>query len=424
MSFIYDIAFVIFAIFYLPFALLKGKRLHGLSIRLGVWPSEIKDRLSDRCVIWVHAVSVGEITTAGYLLRELKAHFPKYAFLITTVTDKGYEVARKLFPEDSVGYLPFDISFIVKMALSRMNLKALVIFETELWPNLISGVHKKGTPIFLVNGRISDNSYRKYLLVKFLLRGVLNKIDRILMQSDEDARRMLSIGAPGKRVSVAGNMKFDMDEPLSKKASIDELGEHLASNNRILFVAGSTHPGEEEMLLASCRDLREEFPSLQLLLAPRHIQRCVEIERLVAGFGFEPRRISQLNEECYESNVVFLLDTVGELKHIYALADIVFVGGSLVDFGGHNIIEPAYFAKPILIGPHMSNFKAIADSFLKDRAVIAVDGVSSLKNALHEFLQDVEVRNAVGLRARGVIERNRGAAHKTAEEIRRVISGK
>ncbi|MDP2905744.1 MAG: 3-deoxy-D-manno-octulosonic acid transferase [Candidatus Omnitrophota bacterium] len=453
MFIIYDLVFLIVILIHLPLYLLRKKFRHGLPARVGVLPKG----LDQKRPIWIHAVSVGEAVMVKGLVLRLKEMFPGRRFVISTVTATGNKIVRSFASgNDFVTYLPFDFSFIVRSVIDRVDPSLFIIAETELWPNLIRALRKKNIPVVVVNGRISDGSFRGYSAIKFLLRPVLAKVNLFCVQGEMDKSRLVSLGVAPGNISVTGNMKFD-----SAVFKIDA-GELVKSRGNLslvaadkLWVCGSTRSGEEEMILAAYKVLLVDFPGLKLLIAPRHPDRVKEVEKLVCRYSFTPLRISRLYErpldlvrlrspqvargkrttnECEAKRSlpegderrnprsVFILDTVGELINYYAIADIVFVGGSLVKTGGHNFLEPAMLEKPILCGPHMFNFRDLAALFLKNQAFIMVKDRESLAREMKRLLNDPAVALALGCRARALILKNQGAVERNIQCLRQYIS--
>jgi 3-deoxy-D-manno-octulosonic-acid transferase len=433
----YDLIFLIFAIFYLPVFLLKKKMHPGFLMRLGWLPKQLK---FDR-PIWVHAVSVGEVMAVRHLIGELRLTYPGKRFFITTVTATGNKITRAITKEgDYASYLPLDLGFIVKKIVDKVQPSILIIVETELWPNLISYLCRKNIPIMVVNGRISDRSFRGYLSVKLLLKPLLNKVRIFCVQSDSDARRLKRLGVLENKIRITGNMKFDIVDYMNLKKTCLPAGRdytdyrsRLAVNSKEkLFIAGSTHSGEEEIILNVYKGLLKDYPGLRLLLAPRHPERVTEVEKIVVKFGFEPLRISKLLQApCLSGRQassklqanVFILDTVGQLLSFYAVSDIVFVGGSLIRKGGHNILEPASQGKPILFGPYMFNFRDIAELFCKNQAVIPVRNGQELKTRIRELLNNAPAMEALGRRAKELVSQYKGATGKNADFVRGILQG-
>ena len=436
----YDIIFIlVFLFWYLPGYIVKGKLHSGFLMRLGIFPRQIRRGFSGRQTIWLHAVSVGEVLASRELLEGLRKEYPQSQIVISTVTPTGNAVARKIAaPQDIVIYLPLDISFIAAAAVRRINPFLVIIAETEFWPNLIGVLHRRKVPIITVNARISDGSFRGYRLIRFLIRPVLNKISLFCLQSEADARRLSVLGASPEKLKVTGNMKFDnADYPASRDPATRDaeyrkrLG--LGEKERLL-TAGSTHPGEEEMILRVYKGLLKDFPGLKLLIAPRHPERAGEIGRLALNYGFDPIFISKLQpsaidhrppghglasySQSHRLSTVFILDTIGQLTSFYAVSDIVFVGKSLVNKGGQNILEPAFFAKPVLFGPHMFNFREITALFMANQAAVMVKDEEELSRKISFFLANPDEAKRLGRAGKELLSRNQGATEKNLEFIR------
>lgn len=418
MFIIYDLAFLLVSIIYLPIYLFRRKFHSGFLTRLGFLP----DNLELNRPIWIHAVSVGEAIVVRGLIEELRSIYPGKRFVISTVTATGNKIARGMAGEhDFVTYLPLDLSFIVKSVIDRINPQAFIIAETEIWPNLISYLARKRTPIITVNGRISDSSFRGYMAIKFLIKPILRRINIFCVQTERDKERTVCLGVDIEKIRVTGNMKFDAKDYASIKKDYTEYRRRLgiAPADKIL-VAGSTHPGEEEVVLDAYQALRKDFSNLRLLIAPRHPERAQEISKIIETYGFEQERISQLSGNMGEpisKQAVFILDTIGELVSYYAISDIVFVGGSFVKIGGHNILEPAAMGKPVLFGPFMFNFRDIAGMFLKNKAAIRVNNLQELKANVADLLINPGKAQNVGLAAGELIIQNQGATLRNAKII-------
>jgi 3-deoxy-D-manno-octulosonic-acid transferase len=421
MHILYDIIFLIIAIVYLPIYLFRGKFHRGFFSRLGILPKDLELNRP----IWVHAVSVGEAMAAKGLIEGLRKTFPNKRLVISTVTPTGNKIVQGFKREnDLLIYLPLDFSFITRRVIEKINPSLVIIVETELWPNLILNLSKKDIPVLLVNGRISDRSFQGYLRVKFLFKPVLDKISLFCVQSGRDAERLMRLGVSEEKIRITGNMKFDIkDSSASSQAGIPDAGLKqslgVAPEEKI-FVAGSTHPGEEEIILDVYKNLLSRFDRLKLLLAPRHPERAANVERLVVKYGFQPLRISRLNAgNTAVSNTVFVLDTIGQLQSFYRIADIVFVGGSLVKKGGHNILEPAFLAKPIISGRYMFNFRDIADLFVNNAACILVNNARELEAAVVNLLDNPAAGKELGVKAKELIAQNQEATLENLEQIKK-----
>lgn len=418
MGVLYNIVFIVFAFFYLPLFLFKGKRRKGLSLRFGIYPERLIRTLRGAKNIWVHAVSVGEVMAAAPLIGMIAERHPGYRVVITTVTETGNIAAEKIKNDtDVVLFLPFDITFVIRRVIRYIMPSALIIVETELWPNLISQAAACGIKVFLVNGRISDRSVGRYGLIKPLLKKFFSRITLLLMQTESQKQRVISLGAEPSKVKVTANMKFDNDYPedafgTDRRRLKESLG---IDNDAALFIAGSTHPGEEEVILSSYVKLKKRFSTLRLLIAPRHIERTQELEKLAPHYGLKAFRVSYAAESRLRlpAEGILILDTIGRLRSLYGIADIVFIGGSLVRKGGQNMIEPAFFAKPVLLGPHTYNFRDIVEILLKSKAVSIIKDEDSLTESVTGLLQDASLRRSLGRNAKAAVESNRGAAADT-----------
>jgi 3-deoxy-D-manno-octulosonic-acid transferase len=364
--------------------------------------------------IWVHAVSVGEVLAARPLVERLKERFPQRPVFVSTTTLTGHAVARRsLAGADGLFYAPFDWPRPVRRALDRLRPQLLVLVETEIWPNLIHEARRRGTRIAMVNGRISPQSFRRYVWVRRWLTRVLAEVDLFLMQSDAHAERIRGIGAPIERVRTIGNLKFDA---LGRAGVSAHLGDLMGSSPGPLFVAGSTMAGEEEAVLAAFQALRASSPAARLVLAPRHPERWGAVFELIAAAGLRGARRSALVEPWRDAEVL-LLDTLGELASVYSLATLVFVGGSLVPTGGHNVLEAAVYGKAVIVGPHMHNFQEIADLFLAERALVQVPSAAALCATLVDLAHDEPRRARIGEAARVLVDRHRGAVDRTVDAL-------
>ncbi len=401
-------------------ALRHQKYLGGLRERLGYLP--LTFNLDGEDSIWIHAVSVGEAMTARALLADLRTRYPGLRLYLSTTTIAGQQVARRSVQHvDGVFYFPFDWAFIVKRTLGIVRPRVFIMMETEIWPNLLRLCAARGIKTVVVNGRISSSSYSRYRLVRPFFRRVLANVDRFCMQSEDSARRVIELGAEPSRVSVTGNLKFDSLPMLTPVA-------HTRPRERVLryfrvpvsqtvVVAGSTVKGEEAAVLTAFARLRQSVPNALLVLAPRRPERFPEVERLSRDRGFLTVRRTDLAIDGEPRADVVLLDTIGELAQVYQIATAVFVGGSLVDHGGHNILEPAIYGKPILFGPHMQNFREAAREFVQHAAAVQVHSDRDLVDALVTVVTNPVLRARLGAAARALVEANRGAKDKTLAVI-------
>jgi 3-deoxy-D-manno-octulosonic-acid transferase len=415
---LYNVVLVLGFVIGLPWFLWKGrssgKYLRTFRERMGRLPVYLN--LDGDRSIWIHAVSVGEVLAARPLVPALRERFPGHRIFLSTTTVTGNEVAKKSIRGlDGLFFAPFDFPHAVRRALEVVNPALLLLVETELWPNLIHEASRRGARVALVNGRISPRSFPRYKRLGRFLSRVLSEIDLFLMQGETHAERIRAMAAPPERVRVTGNLKFDAVEagrPPERLARLIQSGPP-----RPLWVAGSTVEGEEPLVLAAFHRVRERVPNARLLVAPRHPERFAEAQRLVESAGFRCERRSALGPGGWSNGAVLLLDTLGELAHVYALASVVFVGGSLVASGGHNILEPAVAGKPVLVGPHMENFQEIADTFRAEGAIVQVASADELAREVADLLLDEPRRRELGERARGLVGRNRGAVGRTTDAL-------
>ena len=420
MFILYDLVFLIFTVFYLPCYFFRGKLNSGFLRRLGFLPAQLN---LDR-PIWIHAVSVGEVLAIKGFLGQLRQAYPGKKLVISTVTDTGNKIAQGLVNSgDLLTYLPLDFSFIVQHVLKKINPCMFIIAETEIWPNLISCLDKLQVPVITVNGRISDSSYRGYRLIKFFIRPILKKVKQFCVQSNLDALRLESLGVDKQRIQVTGNVKFDINlEPFLDADVLAWRAKLWLGPFDRLLVCGSTHPGEEELIFGAYQKLLLVFPKLKLLIAPRHPERGEKISRLAAQKGFMPVLISHISGACPTCihQPVFILDTIGELLNYYSAADIVFVGGSMVKKGGHNILEPASLKKPVIFGPQMFNFRQISELFLEKQAALLAADSRQLANKVKELLTNDSLAKGMVERAYALIIENRGATNKNIQIIKQL----
>jgi 3-deoxy-D-manno-octulosonic-acid transferase len=414
---VYSLGLALAFVLALPYFVWKGRRrgkyFRTFRERMGRLPVYLN--VDAERSIWVHAVSVGEVLAARTLLLSLRERFPGRRLYLSTTTETGHAVARQsVRGVDGLFFAPFDFRRPVRKALATLHPELLVLVETELWPNLIHEAHRRGTRVAVVNGRISPRSFARYRAVRALLRPVLREVDLFLMQGEAHARRIVEMGAPPERVVVSGNLKFDSLEAPRVPERLTRL---LPRGPRPLWVAGSTVAGEEELVLAAFHRVREQRPDTALLIAPRHPERFAAVPRLVETAGFRCRPRTGLEPGEWRDGEVLLLDTLGELAQIYPLATVVFVGGSLMPAGGHNILEPAVAGRAVVVGPHMENFQEIADAFREEQALVQVRGADELAPAVLELLGDERRREALGERARALVARNSGALERTLAQL-------
>lgn len=425
---LYSLLIVLFGVIaspYLAYQAIRYKKYIGsLGQRMGYLP--VSFNLDGEESIWIHAVSVGEVLTARALISDLKRRYPSFRIFLSTTTLGGQQVARRNVQDiDAVFYFPFDLSFVVRRTLRLVKPRMFLMMETEIWPNLLRECKKQGVATIMVNGRISARSYPRYRMGRAFFRRVLLDVDRFCMQSEESARRLIDIGAEASRVSVTGSLKFDSLDvpgaPTPGRGRDRVLRYFRITPGRPVIIAGSTMRGEEEAVLQAFRRLRGGTGNPLLVLAPRNPERFAEVAQLARNQAFVTMKRSDLPIDAEPRAEVVILDTVGELAQLYQIATAVFVGGSLVDTGGHNILEPAVFGKPIVFGSHMQNFKEIADAFLRHDAAIQVQSPRGLEDALLALLTDPVRRARLGAAARALVESNRGAKDKSLAVISQLM---
>ena len=448
---LYNFALALAALVAWPWLLARRKRRAGLRERLGHVPSRLQGIHGG---IWIHAVSVGEVLAISGLVAELRREFPQERIVISTTTATGQKLARERFGEENVFYFPLDFGFAVRSYLEALRPRMVILAETEFWPNFLKLAKHSGAKIAVVNARISDRSLGGYRRWRGWMRRVLANIDLFLAQSEEDARRLVEIGAAAERVHVSGNLKFDFKPP-QRTPFCDELRERLRQAAAFpVLVCGSTVAWEELALFGTFQRLLKDFPNALMILAPRHPERFDQVAQLASYYGDKPlwKSLYKLLGPFYQWwNVygndqsaprlnfwrrstltltdvlrggVLLLDSIGELAAIYSLATIAFVGGSLVARGGHNILEPAYFGAPILVGAHTENFRDVVRSFERERAVRTVNAFNKngdLSKVLRELINDTAVRDEMGRRAAEVMRSNAGGTARTLAALKTLM---
>ncbi len=453
MHLVYSIALSLLFLALLPYFLYQaaryGKYAGSLRERLGFLPPSVKN--DGRPTIWLHAVSVGELIAARPLISGLKRDLPDHRIVISTTTLTGQRLARASRSSDFEGvfYFPFDWSLVVRRALDHVRPDVVVIVETELWPNFLRQCRLSGVPTVVASGRLSQRSFARYTIVRGFISRVMGDISMLVMQSEEDAERARLLGAKPDRIRVCGNIKYDVGVSAQQSAPPgQDIGRRLAlSAHSHLIVAGSTAEGEEEIVLEALRIVRrtQGLEDTRLVIAPRHPERFDEVADLIVRLGFKLGRRSEVPASEHDNPIsalppslpsgeerpanphppteVILLDSIGELADVYRHATVVFVGGSLVPRGGHNIIEPAAYAKPIVVGPNMDNFRQVVSDFTAGNALVQISGNSpeTLAAELTTLLSDAVGAAALGARARAILDQSRGATECTLKAIRTVM---
>ena len=433
MDLLYNILMLTAAVVGLPFfafRFIRERRFRErLRQNLGFFPAETLTRVVGRSPVWFQAASVGEVVAASSIIREFKRQLPDIPVLISSGTISGYDMAQRIIPEaDAVIFYPPDLPGMPDRIVGKILPRAYVPVETELWPNFIRSARKRSIPVIMVNGRIGERSVEHYRQMRRMFTKMLDTVVRFCMQSTVDAQYVIQLGADPHKVIVTGNTKYDQNYSQvtteEKKVLRQELG--LLENVPVL-IAGSTHRGEEEILLEVLRQIQGKYPNVKMILAPRDVPRSGGIVELVrrAGVVAELRsKMSSLTAEQRAEVRVVVLDSIGELGRFYSLADLVFVGGSLVSHGGHNILEPAAQGKPILVGPHMFNFRDTYALFSKRNACVTVLDGQELAQKTLELLQNKQTAEQMGREAAQIVAENQGAAVRTVEHLRQIIENR
>lgn len=440
MYFLYTIIYTIVIIFLFPFEYFKRPKelrkrwirekfgLSGSSFSLNNPPAPpltkgapplhpLLSKGGTRGGIWVHAVSVGEVIAAVPILKKLKTKYPSRDIILSTITDTGQKVARERSPEGTkVIYLPFDIPAVLNKVLKQARPELLIVIETELWPNMFRIFKGKGIPVILLNGRISEKSFSGYKKVAFFMRKVLSNVDFFGMQDEQYAGRVVSLGADSRRVQNLGNLKFDANPP-------SQVPPWASKIRGPVITAGSTHEGEEELITSMYIELKKDFPELNLIIAPRHPERFKSVEDMlkVRNMPFLKRSAILPNHKAGTiSGAVILLDSVGELSAVYGTSDIVIVGKSFRGYGGQNPLEPAFWGKPVICGPHMENFPVIRDFYDAGAAVEVSE--ERLYHKLRELLLSPEKAKVAGMKAQELYRKNAGAVERAMEVVARFVA--
>ena len=386
---------------------LRGRKNPGYRERIGERFGYISQQIPQQC-IWIHAVSVGESQATQPLVRWLKEQFPQTAIVISTTTPTGADRVRELYQQEVTHlYFPFDLPGAVKRVLKRMSPRILIIMETEIWPNLLHICKRRGVPVVLANARLSANSAKGYQRIAGMTREALQNFSAIAVQNAADAQRFIDLGAVKENVHLCGSIKFDVRIP----ASVREQGALLKAAcgaERPVWIAASTHAGEDEIVVRVHQQLMQRYPDALLILTPRHPERFDTVAAMIEKSGLSSSRRSEI-PVCKPGIAVYLGDTMGELTVFYAASDIAFVGGSLASTGGHNILEPASLGLPVIVGPHMTNFLSIT-ALLKDAgALLQVDDEAALLHTLEQIFDNADMRHTMGQVGIGVVQSNQGA---------------
>ena len=429
--------------YFLYQAFSNQKYFSNFSERLGKLPESFWN--TSRPTIWIHAVSVGETIAAQTLVKSLRERFPDHHFIFSTTTATGQAVARSRLSEaDAFCYFPFDWKFAVRKSLRSIRPSAVILMESEMWPNFLHECKKQKIPVIVANGRVSDRSFRRSIKFAFWFRRMTANVTKFLMQSEADASRITALGAKPENVIVTGNIKYDIGGRIGVPPVLTSLPIELGLQQTPLIIAGSTTDGEEEIILAAYLELKKirGLEKTRLMIAPRHPERFEAVAKLLdsAPLKFVRRSIlahqvetvgnqnfRQLINDSIQKSDVILLDSIGELASLYRFASVVFIGGSLVPKGGHNILEPAFDGRPVIVGSSMENFREITEEFKRHDAIVQLQSgtdnelIVALRDQLSELLLNSKRAEMLGANARATIEANRGATDKTVNVIANLI---
>ncbi len=422
---IYNLFFPVVFLFMLPKFLTRmlkrGGYFQHFEQRIGHFGQHTKARLREHPRVWIHAVSVGEIYVALRFMKAYRDAHPNTFFALSTTTSTGHAIAQQeIDPRDVLFYFPVDLPGVIKKVLRIINPERLILVEGEFWPNLIRLADNQGIPVSLINGRMSERSFKGYRKLKPLTADVLRRINPICVQGWIDAERLIGIGARAESVHVMGTIKFDVAERnvSGEKMATEMMRRIGVSEDTKVLLGGSTWPGEEAVLCDLYKKLKTKTEKLFLILVPRHVERANEIIQCLEERNLSYRCRSQMDEHSEVENPdVLFVDTTGELRNFYSVADLIFVGKSLLEHGGQNPIEPALCGKAIVVGPNMENFPAVMPIFLKDEALIQVENVHLLESTITSLLEDDSARTALGMRAEQVVKKNQGVIQKTVQRL-------
>ena len=420
MYWFYNICLVAYWILQIPILIYRLVFEEGFYDRLkqsaGVMPTPTLLQIADHNAIWIHAASVGEVVAASPIVRELKKKYPEEMVVVSVVTATGHRMAQRIIPEaDGHIFFPFDLPVITERIVNIVNPKAIILIETELWPNFLRLAWKKKIPVMMMNGRISRRSMRRYSLIHRFTAKMLLQICKFCMQSRIDKERIISMGASPERVTITGNTKYDQTYAEVSEEERKELRREFRFEGKgPIIVAGSTHGGEEEIVIRTFGKILEKYPDARLLLAIREVTRASSVKFMIKRQGYTVLRRSKMGteEDDGQGAQAVILDTIGELGRLYSLADVVFVGGSFVKVGGHNILEPAAHGKPVIVGPNMFNFQEIFELLSERGVCVMADNEKSFERTLLDLLSHPDKMRKMGEAALEVVHENQGATRR------------
>ncbi|MBR1730653.1 MAG: tetraacyldisaccharide 4'-kinase [Selenomonadaceae bacterium] len=428
MQLLYDIVAIIVVILIIPMFAIRSIRERGFTERikqsLGMFPEHALDKVAKKNCIWVHAASVGEIVATSPLIKEFRQEFPKSPILVSVVTTSGYEMANRIIKDaDSIIYFPLDLPIVAAHVLRRIHPRVFLNVETELWPNFLNAARKLNVPVMMVNGRISEKSVKRYKYLYSVLTNMIKTVKLFAMQSSIDADYIRQLGAPNDLVTVTGNTKFDQTytdvTPEEREKILIDFG---LTNAEGILLAGSTHRREEGYVLEAFKKIRENHPKARLVIAPRELLRTMEVVHICSKEGFTVATRTELQKRPSNNEDIIILDTIGELGKVYSIGDVIYVGGSLVTHGGHNILEPAAHGKAIIVGHHMENFKDTHALFKNRNACITVDSPKELAEEALKLFDDPDHRRRLEIETLAIVKENRGASRKSAVLLRNMLT--
>ena len=428
MQLLYDIVAIIVVILIIPVFAIRSIRERGFTERirqsLGFFPEHALDKVAKKNCIWVHAASVGEIVATSPLIKEFRQEFPKSPILVSVVTTSGYEMANRIIKDaDSIIYFPLDLPFVAANVMRRIHPRVFLNVETELWPNFLNAARKLNVPVMMVNGRISEKSAKTYKYLYSVLTNMIKTVRLFAMQSPIDADYIRQLGAPDDLIIVTGNTKFDQTytdvTPEEKNKILSDFG---LNDSDGIFLAGSTHRNEENYVLGAFKKIREHHPNAKLVIAPRELLRTMEVVHICSKAGFKVATRTELQKRPPADEDIIILDTIGELGKVYSIGDVIYVGGSLVTHGGHNILEPAAHGKAIIVGHHMENFKDTHALFKNRNACITVNDPKELAEEAQKLFDDPKHRRQLEIETISIVRENRGASRKSAILLRNLLT--
>ncbi len=430
MYWFYNICLVAYWILQIPILLYRLVFEEGFYDRLkqsaGVMPTPTLEKSAYHNAIWVHAASVGEVVAASPIVRELKTRYPGEMVVVSVVTATGHRMAQRIIPEaDGHIFFPFDLPVITNRIVKIVDPKVIILIETELWPNFLRLSWRRRIPVMMMNGRISDRSMRRYSLIRPFTAKMLRQIRRFCMQSSFDADHIIAMGAEPGRVIVTGNTKYDQTYATVSEEEQAALKKEFRFDSRgPILVAGSTHGGEEEILMRAFKEVLKAYPEARLLLAVREVTRAAKVKAHIFLHGFSVIRRTEMGtgSDNGKPHQVVILDTIGELGRLYSMADVVFVGGSFVKVGGHNILEPAAHGKPVLVGPYMFNFREIFELLSKRGVCLMAKDEADFTKKLLDLLADKPRIREMGRKALEVVAENQGATQRNIERFEELVS--